>query len=73
MNYKQFLKWCNERACDGCWGLHEAIICSRIAETLYELPFWKRNKFWHNVNKDFKIVELFVEPTNKKIEEYGAE
>ena len=25
MKYKEFIRWCNERACDGCWGMLEAM------------------------------------------------
>ena len=27
MKFKEFAKWCNERACDGCWGMLEAMAC----------------------------------------------
>ena len=69
MTFKQFRKWCNERACDGCWGMSTAIVCLRIAETVNRLPFWRRERFWRKINEDLKIVETFVEPVNKKIEE----
>ena len=44
MKFKEFSSWCNDRACDGCWGLTEAIICSNLAEEIYKLPFWNREK-----------------------------
>lgn len=25
MKFKEFSAWCNDRACDGCWGMTEAI------------------------------------------------
>ena len=46
MTFKEFSKWCNERACDGCWGMKEAMICVTICEDIYKKPFWKREKIW---------------------------
>ena len=48
MKFKEFVIWCNERACDGCWGLNEAIICINIVQDIRSKPFWKRNKEWKN-------------------------
>ena len=73
MKFKQFAQWCNERACDGCWGRFEAILCISICESVSELPFWKREKEWQKIDKELKIFEKVVKPTNKKIEEvFGA-
>ena len=30
MEYKEFVRWCNERAADGCWGMQTAMICASI-------------------------------------------
>ena len=30
MKFKEFTNWCNERACDGCWGMLEAIACINL-------------------------------------------
>jgi hypothetical protein len=27
MKYKEFVKWCNERACDGAWSIGTAMSC----------------------------------------------
>lgn len=27
MKFKEFVNWCNERACDGCWGTLTAMAC----------------------------------------------
>ena len=70
MKYKEFVAWCNERACDGCWGFYEATTCIDVIDSVRKLPFWKREKFWQKVNEQLGIVELIVIPTNKKIEEY---
>lgn len=69
MKFKQFSQWCNERACDGCWGLFEAVLCSRICENVSKIPFFRREKEWKKIDKELKIVENIVKPTNKKIEE----
>jgi len=42
MKYKEFSSWCNERACDGFWGLETAIVCIDIINRIQSKPFWKR-------------------------------
>lgn len=59
MKFKEFSKWCNERACDGCWGMAEAIVCCETAQTIYKLPFWKREKAWKEIYKDNYDPDLF--------------
>lgn len=39
MKYKEFVRWCNERACDGCWGLNTAMICINIINNMTSIPF----------------------------------
>ena len=72
MKFKEFAKWCNERACDGCWGMSEAIICARVYEIIYKYPFWKREKIWRERCKD-EIVNSIVNPTNELIKKYRGE
>ena len=70
MTFKEFSKWCNERACDGCWGMKEAMICASICEDMYKKPFWKREKIWRE-DCEKSVVSQIVEPTNKLIEKYA--
>lgn len=67
MSFKEFVKWCNERACDGCWGPITAIYCINAINIIREKPFWKREKEWQKYNAEMKIVEKLVYPTNEKI------
>lgn len=67
MTYKEFFRWCSDRAHDGCWGYSTAIICIDIIEEMEHTPFWKRKKKWQEYEKD--VVELLVNPTNEKISE----
>ena len=71
MTFKQFVQWCNERACDGCWGMLEAMQCIEVMRDVRQYPFWKREKMWkHHHMRAF--VEEIVEKTNQKIREvYG--
>lgn len=72
MKFKEFVKWCNERACDGCWGSNEAIICINIIQDIRSKPFWKRNKEWKKLEPE--VTTKIVNPINNKIEEiYGTE
>lgn len=67
MNWKQFQKWCNERACDGCWGFREAMSCIDVMKMMRQLPVWKREREWKKIQHRM-MVEV-ITPTNKKIEE----
>ena len=69
MTFKEFNKWCNERACDGCWGPLVAITCTSIISDYYKTSFWKRKKKWLELNKDNWIEEEIVKPINRKIKE----
>lgn len=73
MTYKEFVAWCNERACDGCWSANTAIYCIEVMEKINALPFWKRKKEWLKVKN---IIETdVVAVINAKIQEMkgGAE
>lgn len=65
MKYKEFVEWCNDRACDGCWGRLEAITCITLMEDINRTPFWKRKKKWEKAEKE--IVNEIVNPINKMI------
>lgn len=65
MKFKEFVEWCNYRACDGCWGMNEAMICIALIQDIRKKPFWKRNKEWKKMEDE--IVTKIVEPINKKI------
>ena len=71
MTFKQFVQWCNDRACDGCWGMLEAMQCIEVLRDVRQYPFWEREKMWkHHHMRVF--VEKIVEKTNQKIKEvYG--
>lgn len=68
MTFKQFQQWCNDRACDGCWGYNEALICIHAVRDVRQHPFWKREKVWQKYHKDF-VVGRIVEPINRMIQE----
>lgn len=44
MKFKEFVNWCNERACDGCLGMLEAIACINLINEIMKIQFWKREK-----------------------------
>lgn len=71
VKFKEFIKWCNERACDGCWGMIEAMACIDLVQTVRKQPFWKREKFWKQ-EYEKQVLDEIVNPINKKIAEvYG--
>lgn len=63
MKFKEFLTWCNERACDGEWGASHAVICTNVIRQIKILPFWKRENEWKKWEKD--ILDCVVTPVNK--------
>ena len=67
MKYKEFVAWCNDRACDGCWSMATAIYCLEIGRKINALPFWKREKSWQEISE---VVEReIISVINKKIAE----
>lgn len=74
MKFKQFLSWCNDRACDGCWSIDTISFCIDILDEVRRHPFWRREKVWQELDKEFEIVEKVVKPINRKIYAiYGKE
>lgn len=69
MKYKEFNTWCNQRACDGCWGMQIAIICLDIIRQIQRESFWKRERKWQELNAEYGIENEIVIPINQKIEE----
>lgn len=69
MTFKEFRTWCNERACDGCWGYTEAITCIDIGRKILKERFWNREKVWQK-EYAWYVVPYIVEPINKKIKEF---
>lgn len=68
MTFKEFEAWCNRRACDGCWGMLDAMICIDILGKVRKKWFWKREKLWQEKYAN-DVVEQIVNPINKKIVE----
>lgn len=64
MKYKYFIEWCNDRACDGCWGLQEAIICISIIEKMQNTSIFKRKSKWKELEP---VANEIVTEINKKI------
>lgn len=73
MTHKQFESWCNERACDGMWGMVEAMICVDVIRRVDSVKapglrfFNKRNteavqeKEWQKINSECNIEWLVSE------------
>ena len=80
MTYKEFREWCNDRACDGQWGMNTAMFCIKILTQIEDVRitgfhlFKKRAKdeakeiAWQKYNSDLKIEEVFVNGTRKVAE-----
>lgn len=70
LKYKYFVDWCNQRACDGRWGLQEAVICIHILEEIRETSIFKRKKKWLELEP---VANEIVTEINKKIKEILGE
>ena len=70
MKFKEFVNWCNERSCDGCWGMLEAIACINLINEIMKIQFWKREKIWKE-NYEQQVLEEIINPIEKKLEELG--
>ena len=68
MTFKEFEAWCNQRACDACWGMLEAMTCIDILKTVRKKWLWKREKFWQEEYAT-DVMEQIVNPIEKKIAE----
>lgn len=66
MTYKEFVSWCNDRACDGCWGMATAVYCIEVINNINSLPFWKRKKAWLKVKDTIETDVVSV--INAKIQ-----
>ena len=68
MTFKQFSRWCNERTCDGLWGMLEALVCIDIYNEIEKHHFWKREKIWREKYHDQIMTEI-INPIEQKISE----
>jgi hypothetical protein len=66
MKFKEFVNWCNDRACDGRWGFLTATVCIDIIQAIRKEPFWKREKAWRT-KWESQVVYEIVNPINEKI------
>lgn len=69
MTFKEFEKWCNERSCDGCWGMMTALECIDLVETIRKVHFWKRERVWRE--KEKQVLDEIVGPIDQKMKELG--
>lgn len=68
MKFKEFVNWCNKRACDGFWGILTAMACIDLIDKVKKVPFWKREKIWKE-NYEQQALEEIINPIEKKLEE----
>ena len=70
MKYKEFVDWCNQRACDGCWSAGTAMYCIGICNIINSYRFWKRNKVWKEKYED-EVTNKIIIPIENKMKEAG--
>lgn len=73
MKFKEFVKWCNERASDGCWSFESAYYSIQIINKIKSIPFWKRKRVWEKEEFEKYVTNYIVEPTNELINKYRGD
>lgn len=71
MKYRQFVDWCNQRACDGRWSYDTAVFCIKIVDCINSLPFWKRKRAWREIRD--AVTRDVVSVIDEKIKMIGKE
>ena len=72
MTFKEFMVWCNDRACNGVWNLIEVATVIDIIDDIKKKRPWRREKYWKE-QYESRVTKEIVIPINKRIEEsYGA-
>lgn len=64
MRFRQFVKWCERRSQEGMLGRVETVRCLQIINEMWCVPFWKRNKAWHNEYEEY-VLKRIVNPIDE--------
>lgn len=69
ITFKEFSRYCNDRACDGMWSFDIALICCEVAHKVYEVkPLFGRKraqeKKWQELKKEYFNLEAELEGVN---------
>lgn len=69
MKYKEFVDWCNDRACDGYWSMMDAVAYIDIMHYIESFPINKREKQFQKLADEIQLVK-FINETQRK---YGLD
>lgn len=64
MRFRQFVRWCERRSQEGTLGHVDTVRCLQIINEMYFVPFWKRNKAWHNEYEEY-VLKRIVNPIDE--------
>ena len=67
MKYKEFKKWCNDRAHDGCWSIKQAKFCIDVMQYINAHYFWQREKVWKEEYEYLTYLQV-IKPINDKLQ-----
>lgn len=64
--FKEFIGWCNMRACDGAWSMDTAIICIKAVNEVYKVkPLFGRKKArekkWKEIRAEYFNLDAEIE------------
>lgn len=57
MKYKEFVDWCNDRACDGYWSMMDAAACIDIMHHVESFTIMKREEQFQKLAEEIHLVE----------------
>ena len=65
MSYEEFFNYCEERACDGRWGLEEAVLCLGIIKHLQSIRettfiFYNKKKTRKAREEEWEIMKKYI-------------
>ena len=69
MKYKEFKRWCNERAFEGTWSLSQAKYCIDVINYIDAHYFWQKEKVWKEEYEFLTYITVIkpIEDTFKNI------
>ena len=66
ITFEEFIRWANDRACDGGWGMGTAIVCIEVIDLVLAVKpiFWRkkaREKKWREIKGKYFDLEAELE------------
>lgn len=61
VSYKEFLKWCDKRTCDGSWSFFTAIVAISDVSSIYRtFPLFRKRK-WEQLKIEHYNLDVEID------------